>query len=738
MKKAITLLLCAAMLFGITGCAASNDTGSGSANATEAGRYVEQLIDVPQPEGYSNQYIIGLSALENGLEVFTCSYSDSDNGSQAHYFRHTILNDGSVKTTDEQWLNDLAVEGGNELRVKRAEDGTLYLFVSNYNENGEVQPHFYVSHDDGKTGSELTGNGIAAISVANSFGVLADGSIAYSDYYNANLGLLTANGDYADQLEGEANKIMPIVAAQGTKIATIAPEAKAVRVYDRADGTSADYEYAFSEENASLLEYAQDGSLYLCDSTGLYRHTQEGTIWERIMDGNTSNLGLPSFYAYGIAVSSGDPDTIYVYGGENVVLKYVFDPSAPLAASRQINIFSLHENETIQQAVVVFNRSQSEVTAVYNVAMDQGAGGTEQDYIKSLNTELLAGTGPDVLVLDGLPIDSYIQKGVLADLGSVVDGAEAVLPNIRAASQASDGVLYAMPSGVLLPLAFAPGNPETTFSSLTALADACEQAGEVPLLANAAFSNQTLAEVLMKYYGNSLNTGNTDTIRSFLTDAGRIAQATGSTDTLCEGWEATEGASQEEMLEAMRINNGGPQFWACMTGRAQGALLLPLGSLVDIMLPYAASEQKSVPLSGVANAYEPVGLVGINKAGANQDAAAEFVQMLLSYTVQHAIKYTSAFPVNMQAITETMASVDNTISQSMHLDATNSLDSEWPSEAVRNQLLSMIQQVNVPLTSDATLSDMLSPVIVAYLNGSDTLETAAEKMQSVISTYLSE
>jgi hypothetical protein len=57
-------------------------------------------------------------------------------------------------------------------------------------------------------------------------------------------------------------------------------------------------------------------------------------------------------------------------------------------------VFSLHEEGIVQQAVVAFNRMQSEVSVEYTVAMNQSTGGTEQDYIKALNTELLAGKGP--------------------------------------------------------------------------------------------------------------------------------------------------------------------------------------------------------------------------------------------------------------------------------------------------------------------------------------------------------
>ena len=53
-------------------------------------------------------------------------------------------------------------------------------------------------------------------------------------------------------------------------------------------------------------------------------------------------------------------------------------------------------------------------------------------------------------------------------------------------------------------------------------------------------------------------------------------------------------------------------------------------------------------------------------------------------------------------------------------------------------LLNLIEGLDRPLATDNTLRDMLTPLIVAYLDGSDSLETAQGKVQSVISTYLAE
>lgn len=738
MKKAISILLCVALLAGLSGCIGPAGASNGNAAKTVTGRYMEQVMELPLPEGYGEQYVIGLGALENGVEVFSNTYFDNGDGTAGtRFFRHTILDDGTTTTAEEKWLNELVPQGGNEMRVIRAQDGALYMFYSGFTEDYQIQPHFFVSRDDGKTGTELTGDGISSIAIANSFGALSDGSIAYTDYFNANLGLLDAKGNLLEQLEGETGKATPKLAASGSSIATIAPEAKAIRVYHRADGTSVDFEYAVAENSFLELAFAPDGSLYLCDSTGIYRHTQDGTLWERIMDGSTCNLGLPSFFPANMTVRGGSPDTIYLCDSDSV-LRYWYDETAPAATSEQINIFSLHENETVQQAVVAFNRAQSEVLAVYTVAMGQDAAGTEQDYMKALNTELLAGNGPDVLILDGLPIASYIQKGVLAEISGILDGAETLLPNIRAASQTADGKLYAMPTGIRIPLAYAPGDASSVFSSLAALADACEAAGEVPLLSNAAFNYQMLAEKLLRYYYDELYQNREVKADEFLLNIGRISKAIGATDQLGEGWDPAVGSTQEELQKMVRMQNSGPQIWANATDRASAALFHPMGSLYGGMINFAAAEQLNKTFCEINGQYEPVGIVGLNRASQHTDAAVLFLATLFSFDVQSGNKFADQFPVNQKALEEVFHRVDNTISSGMTIDATISIYAEWPSEAMRTMLLSKIKELDRPLSTDNTLRDLLVPQIVSYLDGSSTLEAAAEKIESVISTYLSE
>ena len=53
-----------------------------------------------------------------------------------------------------------------------------------------------------------------------------------------------------EQLEGETGKVTPSLAATGSRIATVAPQAKSIRVYNRADNSTEEYEFAVKSKTA--------------------------------------------------------------------------------------------------------------------------------------------------------------------------------------------------------------------------------------------------------------------------------------------------------------------------------------------------------------------------------------------------------------------------------------------------------------------------------------------------------
>ena len=729
MKRILSLFVILSALLSCFSCSPSQIT-----ETSGKGRYMEAKVELPLPGGASEQQAIGIYAAAENVEYFTMTYSGNQDNFAATYYRHTLADDGSVSTQSEQWMNDHIPKGGNSLMVVKATDGTLYAAYGDYDESGNAQNHILVSKDDGKTAVELTGNGPAACDMIFGLAPLADGRIIIEDM-GGSLFVLDTDGNIEKELEGGASYGM--LAVSGNRIASLASSGKAIRVYDLASGKSVDWEIEVSLEGGFQLAFSQEGTLYLACSTGLYRHTSDGTLWENFVDGDVTNLGIPSYYISYLAVKEGKQDVLYVSDWNAEVYRYAYDPEAAQSASIELDIFSLEANDVVRQAVVSFSRQHSDVKVNYTVAMKLNGGGTAQDYIKALNAELLAGAGPDIILLDGLPVDSYIEKDVLLDISSVVDGADSLLTNIRHAYE-TDGRLYAISLGVKIPAILSKGDMKAAFTSLAALADTAEADGDIPILSPIAYSYETLGTMLLRYYGDALYAGGANNAREFLTQAKRISSAIGATDTLGEGMEIA-GMSQTELADMIRKNNFVAQLYAYVFNKTPN-VVFETYALDDpgCMLGTSTVEQYGGNLISLGDRFSAVGLAGINKASKHQETAAQFLQLMLSADVQKACAFSQGYPVNTAALDAGFAKESSNTSVGMWLDEATSVSGGWPSAAMRSRLRGILDEMSIPLNDHSELDNMLLPEIIAYLDGGATLESASEKLTSVLSTYLSE
>ena len=84
-----------------------------------------------------------------------------------------------------------------------------------------------------------------------------------------------------------------------------------------------------------------------------------------------------------------------------------------------------------------------------NFEVGTSGGASAEDALRTLNTELVAGKGPDVLILDGMPLQSFIDKGVLAELSQVIS-ADGLIPQVVDPMR-TDGKLYAVPTRFTVP-----------------------------------------------------------------------------------------------------------------------------------------------------------------------------------------------------------------------------------------------------------------------------------------------
>lgn len=99
------------------------------------------------------------------------------------------------------------------------------------------------------------------------------------------------------------------------------------------------------------------------------------------------------------------------------------DPST-LPDRKLIKIYALYLDIGVKRQILEFNKNNPEYE-IELTSYDEYAVNNYQDAITKLNNDMIAGNLPDIIVLESsMPVDSYISKGLLADLYEFMDNDE--------------------------------------------------------------------------------------------------------------------------------------------------------------------------------------------------------------------------------------------------------------------------------------------------------------------------
>lgn len=163
------------------------------------------------------------------------------------------------------------------------------------------------------------------------------------------------------------------------------------------------------------------GEIYYADATGIYHVVADTTLVERLVDGSLTSLAIPTNRVKRVFAQEGNAFTLLLEGAQgNFLTYYEYDETVPTEPSQRLLVYSLQEEPTIRQAIGMYQLSNPEVKVEYEIGITEDDAITAADALRNLSTEILAGKGPDVLVLDQMPLDSYQEKGVLADLSHLL------------------------------------------------------------------------------------------------------------------------------------------------------------------------------------------------------------------------------------------------------------------------------------------------------------------------------
>lgn len=496
----------------------------------------------------------------------------------------------------------------------------------------------------------------------------------------------------------------------------------------------------------------EENSVYCCSSKGLYRHILGGSVNEQLIDGNLDSLGSPDTGL--IAMSALDDGSFLILisqsEGGNKLLKYTYSKDIPSRPSKELKLYALNDNAEIRQAISMFQKENADYYINFEVGLTGEDGATVSDALKTLNADIMAGKGPDVLVLDGMPIQSYIEKGLLADLTDVLlalkegDGCFETI----AGTYGTENGICAIVSRFGIPVIEGSQEILKEAGELSAFADAVEQLrAENPEIKAILESNsaEVLTEKLYEGYSPALMNGdgslNQEKVKEFYTQLKRIYDTGNYTE-------------EEKERVSYSVDSTGAASWKDAASGVMellgGSIKINIGMLTDVMgFNQMIAGNKELDLGydllslAGKRVYCPGTILGISSKSGQTEEAGKFVSYLLGKEAQ-SINQGSGFPVNLAAYEESTA--DNSggeiVLGFMSSDSSTgemvSLDVHWAEQEEFETLREKIDSLDTPGLTDSVMGDAIKEQAVKYLEGECTAEEAVSSLMQKVNLYLAE
>jgi hypothetical protein len=759
MRRRITaiFILLVLLVTSFSGCSKEGDKEAGQLNNDKKeqtdngkkedkeptmGRYMEQKVKLPDLTG-DESIIKVLENKDKQIEVFTMN--------KDKYTCYRQKEDMTWESSTPEWLNNKLVQGANKVvnDLCMGEDGNYYMVIADY--SNDIQKSSIVKGTEGKSAEKInipylykettTNNNYKHYPGIQKIQVLADGRMVLSDMWEAaSLIVFSPEGKKMDKIKigQDQNVQYQNYITSGNTIIAINEGSTGVMFYDTQQKQivrTVDF-----SNNGSYVTYAmkKDGTLLLGNSDGIHRLQKDGTLWETVVDGSLNSMSMPSLTFSNLFVKEGEQEEYYgVYGnndGGYELMHYVFDKKVASLPSKEITVYSLKENSTVRQAISLFQAQNTDIKVNYVVAMGEEEGKVT-DYIRALNTELLAGNGADVLMLDGLPVDSYIEKGVLADIKNLISPLEEsgeLLKNITGCYQ-KDGKVYEVPVRFSIPVIQGKADAIKASDSLTHIADYIKQNKNKTYSGTTTYK-QLLEDYLALYSQDLFQNGqlSDENFTTFLKNIKAVSKNIKATEINENNMEFN--AVYEKMFGGDRLFL--EDTFSIMKGNE--TTMKQIRNIYDSIIFYAIMKDKKVSYQSINQMFIPNGLVGLNSKSRESEIAQKFISFLFESDVQDANVY-DGFPVNSDSIKKWVAKEDHDdMSIGTGDQEGHEISGGYPVKEEREAILNLALSLNKPIGTNYILNDLIVEEVIPFLKGDIDENQALAGAKAKINTYLAE
>ena len=491
--------------------------------------------------------------------------------------------------------------------------------------------------------------------------------------------------------------------------------------------------------SGNALAASGDGGLYALYDRNLLLCGDGGAI-SNILEGTAYSIGSPNSSAESVLVLSDGSIIVNMLEGmqANRLYKYVWDETATVDPYKRLSVWSLEENAFVRAAIAELRKTNPDSYITYEVALGGDNAVSASDAIKTLNTKLISGNGPDIMILDGCPAESYADKGMLLELSGLVD-TDDVYPNLLSLC-VTEEKFYFMPMQFVMPALIGQADALGKVQTLDALIDlvvngndtSSGQPGAGPLLAGipenerAALYFEDLKELCDIMWLSAApaivkdNRLDTDSLKRYLEAVKSISDKYGLADRDNEN---TIGMS-------VAFSNGGqttavPSSLVRYTSQMTDFGAFAAGNLMLLQMMMERDGSELAPFPGLAQgAWRPTTVTGISADTSVPDFAAELLRTMISSEVQR-LNYGAGLPVTHDGIAEEIKEINVRLAENGRDLFVIDMDG-------------LINNLSEPSIKDTILTEMVQGSVDKLCSGKIDVEGAVKEIEQNIKNYLAE
>lgn len=567
-----------------------------------------------------------------------------------------------------------------------------------------------------------------------------------------------------------------------------------IKVYDETSGELVLEDSAVNEYLSEDLQNAYDrskswdiynahevmradgnGAVTLLLDSGMYRYVVGSSVIEGIYrnrDIKTPNVGGTlsfvqdgeMFYLLGYLENDSTLYFLCCSESDEVVAT---DENMP---QEEITIYTLYSQEYLDETVRQFEDEYPNIKVNIEVGREEGSNTTFTEAVNSLNTQLLAGNGPDIILMDDLNYAAYRDSGMLAELSGLYDEILEENPECNttflSCYRGENGEIYAIPSQFGVTMISAPSDSMDSLNSLEGLAEYIQNSP----CPNPEYGNdlniydvtglfQTLYPAYSyRIFGNGESYDRQE-LEKFVSGFKEVWDALmeHTTDEQIRSWknlvEATgtwqyfnvanrsDGLVDVDYYIGLNVEN-----MQAESGRSIG--LYNFNYYSDIFyLIYMTREYQHETYDVFAyddvKTFTPLMVYSINAKSENMDTAELFIKYMLSTEVQSKIaighyigngEHPYGMPVNIRGLLDTYQDLEEAFMdmQEMFPGWNIFLDGE------QEYYMSVLDSLSVPTYRNAILEEKIRMNLERYLDGEITLEQYMEEVDNEITLYMEE